>query len=86
MRADRTILFPVAFCLIAIFWLSTFVILGDAPLLAGPQDEADRALAFFVRRTAISLGLLAALFVLRRLTRLRKPETPKDAGPPLDWP
>jgi hypothetical protein len=63
MLKHRTILFLAAFSLIAIYWLSTFYILRDAPLLDGPQDEADAALAFFLRRTGISFLLMVALFV-----------------------
>jgi hypothetical protein len=84
MRHYRTVLFLMAFFLIVIFWLSTFVILGDAPFLAGPQDEADRALAFFVKRTAISFCLLVALIVLWWLTRSPIAGKPKGVGSPLD--
>lgn len=68
MRIYQTILFPTAFGLIGIFWLSTLFILRDAPLLAGPVDEANRALALFVRDTTISLSLMVALFLYRRRT------------------
>jgi len=69
MRTYPTILFPTAFGLIGIFWLSTLFILRDAPLLDGPLDEANRALAIFVRDTAISLILMVVLLVFRRRTR-----------------
>lgn len=69
MRAYQSILFPAAFGLVGIFWLSTLFILRNAPFLSGPVDEADRALAFFARDTAITASLTAVLFVYRRRTR-----------------
>jgi hypothetical protein len=84
MRIYRTLLFPVAYLLIAVFWLSTFVILGDAPLLDGPQDEADRALAFFLWRTTITFCLLVAVVVLQQLTRRWVAGKPKGVGSLLD--
>jgi hypothetical protein len=83
MRTYWPVLYPTAICLIAVYWFSTFVILGDAPLLDGPQDEADRAMGFFIRRTAISLFLLVALFVLQRLTRPRPVGKPGKVDPSL---
>jgi hypothetical protein len=85
MRTHQSILFLAAFGLIGVFWLSTLfiLILWNAPLLAGPVDEADRALAFFARDTAISLGLTVALFVYRRRTRSCVAGKPREGGAPL---
>lgn len=60
--------YKMALGLIGIFWLSTFFILRDAPFFDGPRDEANRALALFMRDTAISLSLVVALFIYRRRT------------------
>jgi len=85
MQICRAILFLTAFFMIVIYWLTTFVILGDAPFLAGPQDEADRAMAFFLRRTVISIGLVVALFVVFwRLARPQVAGKPKEVGSLLD--
>lgn len=83
MRTYWPVLFPTAICLIAVYWLTTFVILRDAPFLDGPRDEADRALGFFVWRTAISLLLLVALFVLQRLMRPWLEAKPRKVEPSL---
>ncbi|MHC5540957.1 hypothetical protein ACYOEI_22270 [Singulisphaera rosea] len=66
MRSYQRFLFPTGLGLICLFWFSTLSIIRHAPLLSGPRDEAERALAFFVRDTVISLGLMVALFVFRR--------------------
>jgi hypothetical protein len=84
MRTYQTILFPAAFGPIGIFWLSTLFILREAPLFDGPLDEANRALAIFVRDTAISLSLMVALSVFRRRTQQWAAGKPREGGMPLE--
>jgi hypothetical protein len=88
-NASWLILLAGGYLLIAIFWLRTFVILGNSPLLDGPQNEANRAMAFFVGRTATCLLLGTAVCVLGWLTRPRRKRVdarkkPKGASLPLD--
>jgi hypothetical protein len=84
VRTYQTVLFPTAVGLIVIFWLSTLFILRDAPLLDGPRDEANRALAIFMRDTVISLSLMVALFVFRRRTQQWVAGKPREEGMQLD--
>lgn len=80
MRTYQTLLFYTAFGLIGIFGITTLFIVGDAPLLDGPQDEANRAMGIVVRNAAISLGLIAALSVIRRRTQQRVAGKPREEG------